>query len=269
MGVVVSSQSPTSPFFLTTGIIGIISFGFTLGTFLRVVWVNLETLCEAEHQVHFYLTNLRTELLEERANLKSMRKGMRRHKRLLTKEEGGSYVGMELDDVSLKTMSDLVRHFIKQFKRIEQPFLAEGEGGIEDSINHRKRARRRNSSVSPPHYDHAAYSSPPEKNSRGRSNHDKDYHPDDNDNDDDAFWAQRIQYANFTLRRRFIWLRKKADAEQIVAAMARLQTRRIARQVGGMAILMHEYGCGTIELNETVRRIDERVSRVMGVRRVD
>jgi hypothetical protein len=32
---------------------------------------------------------------------------------------------------------------------------------------------------------------------------------------------------------------------------------------------MHDYGSGTLELNEAVRRIDERVSRVVGVRRVN
>jgi hypothetical protein len=262
MGVVVSSPTPTSPFFLVSGIVGFISFGFTLGTFLKVTWINIETLCEAHHEVHSYLTNLRTELLEERANLRNMRKGMRKHKRLRQNED---YVGMELDDVSLKTMTDVVRHLIKRFKELERPFLADGAHGIADAPNHRKKARRRNSSLSPPHYDYAAYSSPPEKSVRGRSNE----HQDDQDVDDDPFWARKTQYADFTLHRRFIWLRRKADVQQIVESISRLQTRRIAQQVGGMAVLMHEYGCGTIELNEAVRRIDERVSRVVGVRRVE
>jgi hypothetical protein len=47
MGVTVSSPTPTSPFFLATGIIGVVSFVFTLGTFFKVVWVNLDTLREA------------------------------------------------------------------------------------------------------------------------------------------------------------------------------------------------------------------------------
>lgn len=46
----VVSTTATSPFFLTTGIIGIVSFVFTLGTFVRVIWVNLETLNEAPHE---------------------------------------------------------------------------------------------------------------------------------------------------------------------------------------------------------------------------
>ncbi|KAK3049287.1 hypothetical protein LTR09_009465 [Extremus antarcticus] len=269
MGIVVSSPTPTSPFFLTTGIIGLVSFVFTLATFLRVVWVNLMTLQEAEHEVHGYLTDIRTEILEERANLRTMRKGMKKHKRFARGENGGSYLGMELDDVSLKTMGDAVRHLSKRFKELEKPFLAEGEMGIAGANGHgNKNRRRRNSSASPDRYDHAAYSSPPERSSRRHSRNDEKDH-DDNEIDDDAFWAQRTRYAAFTPGKRFIWLRKKAEAQQILEAMTRLQTRRIARQVGGMAVLMHEYGCGTLEVREMVGRIDERVGRVLGVRRVE
>lgn len=196
---------------------------------------------------------------------------MRKHRRMTWEENGRSMVGMELDEVTLKTMNDSVRHLIRRFKDLEQPFLEPGELGIGDAVNHRKKGRRRNSSVSPPHYDHAAYSSPPEKNgrSRARSNHDRDKDGVEDEIDEDAFWAQRTQYAQFTFKKRMVWLRKKAEAQDLMESLSRVQTRRIARQVGGMTVLMHEYGCGTMELNEAVRRIDERVSRVVGVRRVD
>ena len=274
MGVVVSTGVSTSPFFLASGAFGFASFAFTLGTFLKVVWVNLETLTEAHHEVHATLTNLRTELLEEKANLRNMRKGMRKYRRTLQREAGHSVVGMELDEVTLKTMSDNIRHLIRRFREVEKPFLEPGEPGISDAANHRKRARRRNSSLSPPHYDHAAYSSPPEKSSRGRSkgrtNHDRDEEKNaDEELDEDAYWAQRIQYANFTIGKRLIWLRKKTEAQNLTDALSRVQIRRIARQVAGMTMLMHEYGTGTLELNEAVRRIDERVSRVVGIRRVE
>ena len=208
MGIVISKDTPTSPFFLATGIIGIISFGFTLGTFFKVVWVNLETLSEAPHEVHSYLTNLRTELLEEKQSLKNMRKGMRKHRKMQRKEDGGSMVGMELDEVSLKTMNDAIRILIRRFRELEKPFLEPGQPGIGDAANHRKRARRRNSSLSPPHYDHAAYQSPPEKSvrarSRARSNYDRDKEDYAEDEvEDDAYWAQRVNYCRFTLGRDF------------------------------------------------------------------
>lgn len=271
MGVVVSTHSPTSPFFLTSGIIGIVSFAFTLGTFFKVVWVNIDTLSEAPHEVHSYLTNLRTELLEEKASLRQMRKGMKKHRKQTWRESGSSVVGMELDEVTLKTMSDTIRHLIRQFRELEQPFLEPGERGIGDWVNHRKKGRRRNSSVSPPHYDHAAYSSPPEKSarSRKRTNHDREEDGAEDDVEEDAYWAQRTQYAKFTLKKRFIWLRKKTTAQWLMESLSRAQTRRIARQVAGITVLMHEYGCSTLDLNDTVRRIDERVNRVVGIRRVD
>ncbi len=225
------------------------------------------TLTEAPHEVHSYLTNLRTELLEERANIKIMRKGMRRHKR--TSQMDSDVVGMELDDVSLKTMGDLVRHFIKRFKELERPFLAEGDPGVGGATDHRKGTRRRNSSVSPSRYEHAAYSSPPEKGGRGRSRHEKDNEQEENEGDESAYWAQRTRYRHFNLHLRLVWLRKKGDAQSIQESINRMQTRRIAMQVGGMAVLMHEYGCATVGLNEAVRRIDERVNRVVGVRRVE
>lgn len=80
-------------------------------------------LTSSPHEVHAYLTNLRTELLEERASLKGMRKGMRKHRKTMWYETGRSVVGMELDDITLKTMNDDLRHLIKRFKALERPFL--------------------------------------------------------------------------------------------------------------------------------------------------
>ena len=101
MGIYLSTTA-TSPFFLTSGIIGFVSFAFTLGTFIRVLWSNFSTLGEAPHEVHTYLTNLRTELLEERANLRVMRKMCKKHHRMIISRGDGSRMdsGIELDDVT-------------------------------------------------------------------------------------------------------------------------------------------------------------------------
>ncbi len=267
MGVVVSSPVATSAFFLTTGIIGLVSFVFTVGTFLRVAWVNIETLGEAPHQVHTYLTTLRTELLEEKASLKGMRKGLRKHQRLCQKYDNDDLSGMELNDVSLRTMNDAVRAFIKRFRELEKPFLENGDQGINEFTNHRAHNRRRNSSISPPHYTHAAYSSPPEKRSRTRTNHDRDQI--DEETEDDAYWAQRTKYGRYTLRCRFKWLTRKSEAQDLLETLSRVQIRRIALQVGGIAVALHGYGTETLELRDTVRRIDQRVSRTAGGRRTD
>ena len=272
MGVVVSSQSATSPFFLTSGIIGFISFAFTLGTFFRVVWVNLETLGEAPHEVHTYLTNLRQELLEEKASLKILKKFAKHRRKGRIGDKGhetpalDEYLSIELDEVTIRTMSDSVRHLIRRFKEVEKPFLEPGEEGISDSMNHR-RSRKRGQSGSP-YYEHSAYGSPLEKGGfdRRRSNHDRDR---DKEDDDDAYWAQRVSYCKFTLGKRFQWLTRKSEAQQLFETLSRVQTRRIARQVGGIAVMMHENGNALFEAEDKIARIDERMSRFVGVRRVE
>lgn len=262
MGIVVSTHSPTSPFFITSGIVGFVSFAFTLGTFLKVVWTNIETMTEAQHEVHAYLTNLRQELLEEKQSIRIMRKGMRNHRRTCKRDGSEDLLGIELDDATLKTMADSIKRLIRSFRDLERPFLEDGENGIDDAVNHRKGGRRRKSSTDLPRYAQGVFTSPPEKG-RARSEYERD------EDDDDVFWAQRTNYASYTFVRRMQWLRRKPRAQNMLETLSRVQTRRIARQVGGMAICMHEYGQGTLELRETVRRIDDRVNRVVGVRRVE
>jgi len=275
MGVVIS-KTALNPLSLTSTIIGFVSFAFTLATFLRLVWTNIMTLSEAPHDVHAYLTNLRTELLEEKANIRLMRKNCRRHHRLIQKGGRGAYrldSGAELDDVTLRTMSDAVRHLVRRFKAVEQPFLEPGEEGITAAARNPRKRRRASRSVSPaPYYTHSAYAAPLEKGGGGgrggRADREGDYDDDDED-DGDRFWAQRTRYAKYGLRRRVRWLYTKSEAQELFQILSRLQVRRIARQVGGMSVLVHEYGRATLEMEEMVRRIDERMGRFVGVRRVN
>lgn len=231
------------------------------------------------------LTNLRTELLEEKASIRIMRKQSKKWKKQVQAESGNNLVGMELDEVTLKTMGDSVKWLIKRFKELERPFLVDGSEGIMEDEKRRNRrsagGRRRNSSVSP-YYEHSAYAPAPrhdedrngEKNgrSRSRARHRRD---DDEDNyingDDNAdiFWAQRIQYCDFTFAKRFLWLRRKAEAQSLYESLTRVQIRRTARQVGGMSYLMHEYGDKSCQAELRLRRIEERLGNILGVRRVN
>ena len=133
-----------------------------------------------------------------------------------------------------------------------------------------------------PYENHSAYGSPTEKgggrarsrNGYGRGDDQLPRYADeryDEDEDADAnkYWAQRTQYANYHLGKRMKWLYKKAEAQQLTQSLSRVQIRRTARQVGGMSVLMHEYGSSTLEMGDMVRRIDERMGRFVGVRRVD
>ncbi|KAK1072995.1 hypothetical protein LTR12_005816 [Friedmanniomyces endolithicus] len=273
MGVSIS-KTALSPLSLLSIIIGFISFAFTVATFLRVLWANFMTLGEAQHEVHSYLTNLRTELLEEQASLKVMKKNCRRHHRML--ERGRVDSGVELDEVTLKTMSDSVRQLIKRFKGIERPFLEPGDPGIGgEALHHRKRRRNNSRSVSP--YEHSAYNSPPEKShtrARGVGEAKGARLPRYADeppvvDEEEAFWAVRTKYADYSFRKRMLWIVTKPAAQQLFEVLTRVQTRRIARQVAGLSVLVHEYGSTSVETEEMVRRIEERMSRFVGVRRVE
>ncbi|KAK5744190.1 hypothetical protein LTR17_002220 [Elasticomyces elasticus] len=269
MGVTIS-KTALSPLSAVSIAIGFISFAFTVATFVRVILENLMTLGEAQHEVKAYLTNLRTELLEEQASLKVMKKNCRKHHKLVDRNGRGSRMdsGVELDEVSLKTMSDTIRYLIKRFKAIEKPFLEPGDPGINGDGQHRK--RRRSRSVSP--YDRSAYNSPPEK-AHSRLRGDKGprlpQYADDLVDDEDAYWPLRTKYANYGLRKRLKWIYKKPEAQQLFEQLTRVQTRRIARQVGGLSVLIHEYGGASLEMEDMVRRMDERMSRFVGVRRIE
>ncbi|KAK0249441.1 hypothetical protein B0A54_03713 [Friedmanniomyces endolithicus] len=273
MGVSIS-KTALSPLSLLSILIGFISFAFTVATFLRVLWANFMTLGEAQHEVHSYLTNLRTELLEEQASLKVMKRNCRRHHRLLERSgDGGGRVdsGVELDEVTLKTMSDSVRQLIKRFKGIEKPFLEPGDPGIGGEALHRRKRRRNNSgSVSP--YEHSAYASPPEKaHKRARGDGEARlprYADEPPVDEEDAYWAVRTKYADYSFKKRMLWIVTKPAAQQLFEVLTRVQTRRIARQVAGLSVLVHEYGSTSVETGEVVRRIEERMSRFVGVRRV-
>ncbi|KAF2719601.1 hypothetical protein K431DRAFT_286561 [Polychaeton citri CBS 116435] len=282
MGIIISSPVKTAPFTVVSTVIGFVSFAFTIGTFLKVVWVNLETVSEAPHEVHEYLNNLRQELIEEKASLRLLRRQCRRRHKWRdhhpsSADRGlGSFRGMELDDASLKTMNDMIKSLMRQFRDIEKPFLKEGEEGIAGEKRHHK---RRNSSNGSPYYEHSAYAFP-EKTSRrpsrarGRS---ADRQAADRqaerlgrqEDDEETFWAQRVQYAKLTFLRRLKWIGAKPKAQGLFTTLSKVQTRRIAQQVGGIALLMHEHGNVTLDMEDRIRRIDDRVSRVVGIRRVD
>ncbi|EMF14663.1 uncharacterized protein SEPMUDRAFT_132278 [Sphaerulina musiva SO2202] len=291
MGIILSTTR-YAPFSLVTGIIGLISFVFTLTTWLRVLWGNFTTAGQATHEVHAYLTNLRTELLEERASIRVMRKQCRKYQRRLEKryDGGDTLMDIGLDDVSLKTMADTIKRLIKQFQELERPFLAEGSEGIGGYQRHERRSRRRRNESVSPYYEHSAYAAPPPpsppnpRGSRARSRGDSrrrrrrkgqrdegDDEDDDEDEDDDAdtFWAQRTQYKQFGIVCRYNWVQKKSQCQELFSTLSRVQIRRIARQVGGLSLLAYESGPRLERSEAMLTRIEHRLGNIVGVRRVE
>ena len=267
MGVVVSTTA-TSPFSLTSGIIGMVGFAFTLGTFFQVIWDNLSTLAEAKHEVHSYLTNLRQELLEERTSLKFLKKACKKRPKSRDSRYGRDvqdYLDLQLDAATIKTMSDAVRAMFKQFQALEKPFLEPGEEGIQQATGNsssNRRSRRRGDSASP-HYTHGAYRSSSYEKKRARGPSDNE----DYDDDGDAFWPQRVRYCDFTLHRRFQWLRRKGTAQELFEDLNRMRTRRTARQVGMIALMMTDFAGTMARMDESLGEIEERLQR--RVRRID
>jgi hypothetical protein len=271
MGVAVSSPVQISAFSLISGIIGYIGFTFTIGTFLKVVWINVETVSEASTEIHEYLTTLRQELLEEKRSIKMMRQRCRRRERWRQQHSDvvdsglGSFRGLELDDVALKTTNDVIKRLIKQFKDIERPFLADGEDGIQGEKRHNK---RRNSSASP-YYEHSAYASPSKDDMRASSNRrgrgaTNDRH--DSEDDEDRYWVQRVKYANLTMGRRIHWINAKPKAQGLFDRLTKVQIRRMSQQMAGLALLAHDHGNITLDIEERMRRVDDRIGRIVGVR---
>lgn len=252
MGVHLSTEASLAPISLASTLIGFISFAFTLATFLRVFWENVITLFGAKNEAHALLTTLRQELYEERMSLRALR----RHQRARGSHSKDVFSGPELDEVTIRTMQDTVRHMWKKFKIIEKPFLDDGESsngsagrGRGQSRRRRRRRSRADDSVSP-YY---------EKTVRAG-----EYPGDDNDED---YTGQ--QYCAFTFGRRFAWLRYRAEAKELLQGVNRLQTRRIARQVGEIASVLHDYKDVFAEMRHGIHETEARLSRVVGVRRVE
>ena len=106
-------------------IVGFISFAFTFFTFVRVFWETILTLWSAPKELQRVLDNLRLELHEERAYLKSM---IRRSK----SRSRGRKLHTELGP--LRLLNDSIRDLMKDFEKLEEPFLSEPAEGMEKDV---------------------------------------------------------------------------------------------------------------------------------------
>ena len=107
---------------------GFISFAFTFFTFLRVFWQTILTLWSAPRQAHQYLDNLRSELHGEREYFKVMLRRQRSRSRGLRKER------VHDDLMVVKVLNDSVKSLMRDFKNLEQPFLAESSDQQEKDV---------------------------------------------------------------------------------------------------------------------------------------
>ncbi|KAF2236701.1 hypothetical protein EV356DRAFT_497568 [Viridothelium virens] len=267
MGVSLSTNSSIAPVSLASVVIGFVSFAFTVATAFRVFWSNIKTIRAAPTEVPDYLGNLKQALYEERAHLRAVRRKTR---------------GIELyDEGGFKVLADAVKHMIRDFKRLERPFLVEDSvayrtwwgyedpndfrGEKEEGIRggdgrSRKGSRKRRSRSS---YDtrdgggHAYAGNPDGEKGRNRRGHP---HEDD-------YYA--TDYRKIGLVQRYIWLKERSKVVEMLESVTRIQTRRMAKQVCELSILMADMERRGRQSNETMLNMEERLSRVVGVRRVE
>ncbi|THY36732.1 hypothetical protein D6D01_00189 [Aureobasidium pullulans] len=248
MGVTLSTQSALSPLSLASTIIGFVSFSFTLATLLRVFWGNITTVLNAHDEIHDYMSNLRVQLYEERQSLRNLR----RHNKEWGKRRRTKGIPLpRLDDLTIRSMQDTLRHLTRRFKALERPFLDQ------DTAIGRRRYRR-------------SFSPNPKETwdaEKGLRSEEREWDKDFDDEEDPR--TQGDVYCNITLGKRVLWLRRRSDALAIIEAVSRLQTRRTARQVGEIAVALYEYGDTIEDLDEGMQEIEARFSKIVGIRRVN
>ncbi|OJD35459.1 uncharacterized protein BKCO1_17000118 [Diplodia corticola] len=253
MGVTISKTSELSPISMVSTVFGFLGFAFTIATFLRVTWENIQTFLGASTQISDLLGNLKQGLYEERSHLRKVRRWQRRRSSfqggprdgpmspprttgaaaayydqfLDEKEEadaglywpygggggvdgsgrrrhrhGGGYhpdmKDLHDDDQSTRVMREAVRNMIRDFRYLEQPFLR-------DDVEAPGRRFGRD-----PHVRNGeGYNAP---------------------SDDDEYY--RTEYRTTGYRERWLWLNRKGAVVDMMAQLSRLETRRIAKEVG-------------------------------------
>ncbi|KAI9817413.1 MAG: hypothetical protein M1827_001022 [Pycnora praestabilis] len=119
--------SALAPISKASAIVGFLSFAFTLGTFLNVFWNAFMTVGGAPVQVRDHLSNMRQVLYEERDHLRKCRRRWNDCEEVVAAKGDMSKVDDRIlvQVGTLRVLSDTVRDLIRQFKKLERPFLAD------------------------------------------------------------------------------------------------------------------------------------------------
>lgn len=77
------------------------------------------------------------------------------------------------------------------------------------------------------------------------------------------------EYRSCGLKERWLWLRRKGDVITMSEGLSRIEVRRTAHEVGAVSMAVADIGRDVEGLCESIRRMEVRLNRVVGVRRVD
>ncbi|KAF2259552.1 hypothetical protein CC78DRAFT_591865 [Lojkania enalia] len=272
MGVTIS-HAILSPLSLAAAVIGFISFGFTVATFLNVFWSSIQTLLGAPDQIEDFLCTLKEGLLEERRHLRKVKRRLksrsgshvRGRSNLGRDSEGGKggaghgrgrgvqhgYFERDLqslhsagEDAGTRALRSAIRDMIREFRRLEHPFL-------------KPEFQQQSSS----------YWSTTDPSTR------KPYYSKDGGNDYDRQLGRNntlgSEYRKCGFRERWLWLRRKDAVVMLSESLSRVETRRTAHDVGQVLIMVGDIGRDLQDIRDSVEALEGRMSRVIGVRRVD
>jgi hypothetical protein len=273
MGVTLS-HTAISPLSMTSTIIGLVSFAFTIATFVNVFWSSLQTIRAAPSEIRDYLSNLKQELLEERRHLRKVGRRMKSDRRGRSgsdpgggkRRHSGGRAYFERDEQAersrgerdnLRLLRTTVRDMIRTFRALEYPFL-KPEFQNTDSAHW---------STNTPTLSekHPSYSHP--------SPHASSYpFPDDEELEAQGLGhSNRLghEYRTCGFRERWLWLRRKQDIVGMSELLSRLEVRRVAHEVGRVMMMVGDIGRDIEDVRNGVGMLEGRLGRIVGVRRVE
>jgi len=266
---------------MTSTVIGLISFAFTIATFVNVFWSSVQTIRAAPSEIGDYLSSLKQGLLEERRHLRKVGKRMRSARRGRSgSDPGGDGRGskrrhsggrvrraqFERDEQvsrsqgegdSLRTLRTTVRDIIRSFRQLEYPFLKPEYQNV-DSAHWTSNTPTPLEKL-PSYPQHSPYTSLYPA-------------PDDNDPETVGFGSSNRfgnEYRVCGFRERWIWLRRKQDVVRLSEVLNRVEVRRVSHEVGRAVMMLGDIGQDVEDVRDGVGRLEERLGRIVGVRRVD
>lgn len=269
MGITLSTASAINPLSFASTVIGFVSFALTLSNWLKLFHNSIITLFQAESEIHAYLGRLRIELWEEKASLRRLRQ----HNKDFSRTQHGTVKEqLKIDDYTLQNMQDVIERLTTRFKTLEEPFL-ELPHQPHKILKKRHRIDDTYTRESGWEDDHkqskqSIQSIIPSPQSTREDLNDNDDETDENDCDRDSLWSGN-DYCNITISKRFAWLKHRPEAVKLTESLTRVQTRRIARQVGEISLALYQYSNTVQGVKHQIESINVELGRIVSIRRVE
>jgi hypothetical protein len=286
MGITLS-HTAFSPLSLISTIFGFVSFALTLSTLLMVSWGNLATFSAAPHEINDYLSSLKQGLLEQRRHLRKVTKRLRsvrgdrshgpgaknhdsdsedeyngyergrggRKRSRRGRKRGQMHFDRDIqsmrstgEDGALSVMRVTVCDLIQKFRELEDPFLKD---------EYKQQASSKWSTNDYAQDKSPYYQQQPSDDDSGAANHLKS--------------TNRLghEYKTCSFKERWLWVRRKSAVINLSVVLNRVEVRRTAHEVGEVLSMMCNLGRDVEDLRGVLERVEGRLNRVVGVRRVE